>query len=176
MKRFALALIFLVLGTGITIAEPSQVYCAVFSGSICFDINDDDNWTHKIVIDFSIDEIQFGKSAHITVYQGLGLSEQEDVGTTSTVKTYESPSGTVEIVVGSKTKPRYFDVHFKPKTGWGVVQVFGYVSDDTQAQALANFMVSIHPCTRDNLSVSCAADTPFLDAAKFVRVMLNELK
>ena len=176
MKRFALALTFFALCTVAAIAEPSQVYCGVFSGSVCFALNGDENWQHKIIIDFTIDEIQFGKSAHITIYQGIGLSEQEDVGTTTTMKTYNTPSGPVDIVVGSKPKPRYFDVHYRPKKGWDVVQVFGYVSDETQARAFANFMISIHPCTRDNLSISCSADTPFLDAAGFVRDILKEHK
>jgi hypothetical protein len=169
MKLLLLVMLLALFGTGVAPAEPSQVYCGEFSGSICFAVDQGDTWTSRIIIDFSIDEIQLGKNAHVTIYQGIGLSEQDDVGAVSTAKSYKAASGSVQIVVGSKPAPRYFDMHFKPDKGWGVVQVFGYVSDATQAQSLAEFVTKIHPCTRDNLSITCSSDTPFADGASVIR-------
>jgi hypothetical protein len=149
-------------------AEAPQAYCGQFSGSICFTLGDGDASTHKIVIDFTIDEIQLRNSAHVTIYQGIGLSEQEGVGKIEKVKAYDPPNGNVTVYAGSNKPNRYFDIHYKSVEGWGVVQIFGYLKDKKAAQALAQFISTMHFCKQNQLSVSCTSAAPFADAALFL--------
>jgi hypothetical protein len=167
MKFPALMLPFLI-STAAAAAEPAA-YCGQFDQAVCFTLHGDGGWTHKNIIDFTIDVIQLGKDFHVTIYQGVGLAEQEDVGTVTSAKAYDAPSGKVEVYLGSKPSPRYFDAHYTPKSGWGTVQVFGYVKDAEQAHAFADFISAIHPCKTDSLAVSCSAETPLKDAANIVR-------
>ena len=147
--------------------------CNAFAWSICFSIDNGDVVTEKPIIDFTVHEVEIARGAHVTIYEGIGLAEQDGVGTVTTAKTYETSSGKIEVRIGSISTPQYFDLHCSPANGSGVVQAFGYLKDRKQAGIAADFLAGIHPCKHENLSVSCTADAPFAEGAAFIRGLVK---
>jgi hypothetical protein len=147
--------------------------CNAFAWSVCFSIDNGDVLTQKPIIDFTIHEVDIARGAHVTIYEGIGLAEQDGVGTVTTERSYETASGKVEVKIGSKATPQYFDLHYNPAKGWGVVQVFGYLKDGKQAGVAADFLTGIHPCKHENLSLICTADAPFAEGASFIRGLVK---
>jgi hypothetical protein len=58
-------------------AEP--VNCYVVFGEICFPSSDITSQSITYPVDFAVDEINLEGGAHIAIYEGIGLGEQDDV-------------------------------------------------------------------------------------------------
>jgi len=145
-----------------------QSFCSSFFSNVCFDSSDVAKQVVTTPVDFSIDEVDLSHGAHVTLYGGIGLSEQDDVTDLTTSKTIIAGARHIDIIIGHSPHGLYFDIHFAERDQWGVLQIFGYMESADQAQTFGQFVASFHSCKRDSLSLVCAADLPLKQAGDFL--------
>ncbi|HEX4533841.1 MAG TPA: hypothetical protein VH000_06390, partial [Rhizomicrobium sp.] len=149
-RLFAILAIGLLTSTALADEQP---YCSSFFSAYCFGSTDIAKQVITSPADFSIDEIDLPGGAHVTLYAGLGLSEQDDVIDLMPTKIFNAEAGDIKIVTGHSTHGLYFDVHFSEHGRWGVLQIFGYIKDANEAKSIGKFVASLHSCKHDNLNL-----------------------
>ena len=96
--------------------------------------------------DFIVNEINLQPVGHVAIYQGIGLSEQDDVTGITKDRSYGGDGAGADVYVGSSTHGRYFDVHYTIPGAYGVVQIFGYLTSAQEAQSVGRFISAIRIC------------------------------
>jgi len=154
-------------------AQPAS--CFAYFGEICFPTFEVTSQTMTYPVDFAIDEINLAGGAHVTLYEGVGLAEQDDVtGLTKAVE-FDNSVAYVEVMTGRSKHGAYFDVHYKPKGNhWGVLQVFGYVKTKAEGESISRFIGQFHQCVHNGTSLNCSGDWPLRSAAKFLAGVMPE--
>jgi hypothetical protein len=119
-------------------------------------------------IDSNVNEINLLPVGHVTIYQGIGLSEL--VTSVTKEKSFGSNKDHADVYVGSSPNGVYFDVHYERAGRWGVVQIFGYINSSPSAAAAGNFISRIQNCA-PNDSKNCTRSLPLSDAGKYVATL-----
>lgn len=153
----------------------TEAYCYSFRWDVCLQDYDLISETITHPIDFTIHEIELRPKAHVTIYEGFGLAEQDSVTNIATPLSYETAAARIEVVTGHTKSDMYFDVHYRPKDRRSnATQFFGFVNSTQQAQAISTFLEGVHPCVHSDLGVTCTPDQPLERAAQLVTNLVKQ--
>jgi hypothetical protein len=123
--------------------------------------------THPV--DFSIDEIDLSGGAHITLYYGVGLAEQDDAKEVTKQNTSTVNGKISDVYIGKSPRGTYFDVHFTSNDKWGwPTQMFGYLRNKDDAKQISEFVSAMQSCNHTSLKTECGTDFPLRAAGAFL--------